>query len=92
MDPSARLVGEDPAGWNRYDTPGSTIHISDTDEIASAPTPSKLGSKHPMQKDADFMGMTLDEYIRGVNDDWGNQVTLGCLAGHWGECRSIYHL
>lgn len=64
LDPRERLAGDDPAGWSRYDTPGSTVYISDTDEIAFAEVLSgyalKLGMKHPMQKDADFMGMTLD--------------------------------
>lgn len=52
----------------------------------------KLGAKHPMQKDADFMEMTLDEYIRGVQDDWGNQIQTGCLPRHWRGRRNVYQL
>lgn len=96
LDPPERLSGDDPAGWSRYDTPGSTVYISDTDEIAFAEVLSgyalKLGTKHPMQKDADFMGMSLDDYIKGVDDDWGNQVKRGCLPRHWRDRRSIYQL
>lgn len=96
LDPRERLAGDDPAGWSRYDTPGSTVYISDNDEIALAEVLSgyalKLGMKHPMQKDADFMGMPLDDYVKGINDDWGNQVKLGCLAKHWRDRRNIYGL
>ncbi|UYY83675.1 hypothetical protein OIT41_20640 (plasmid) [Arthrobacter sp. YA7-1] len=96
LDPPERLSGDDPAGWNRYDTPGSTVYLSDTDEIAFAEVLSgyalKLGSNHPMQKDADFMGLTLEEYIKGVDDDWGNQLKRGCLPAHWRDRRNSYGL
>ncbi|KIC68747.1 hypothetical protein RM50_04475 [Pseudarthrobacter phenanthrenivorans] len=96
LDPRERLSGDDPAGWSRYDTPGSTVYISDTDEIAFAEVLAgyalKLGTKHPMQKDADFMGMSLDDYIKGIDDDWGNNVKRGCLARHWRDRRRAYHL
>lgn len=96
LDPPARLSGDDPAGWSRYDTPGSTVYISDNDEIAFAEVLSgyalKLGTKHPMQKDADFIGMTLEDYVKGVKDDWGNQVKMGCLPRHWRDRRSTYQL
>lgn len=26
------------------------------------------------------MGTTLDHYVKGVKDDWGNQVKMGCLS------------
>lgn len=96
MDPPERLNGDDPEGWSRYDTPGSTIYISDSDEIAFAEVLSgyalKLGAKHPMQKDADFMGMSLDAYVEGISDDWGNQIKMGCLSRHWRDRRNIYQL
>lgn len=96
LDPPERLNGDDPAGWSRYDTTGSTVYISDTDEIAFAEVLAgyalKLGSKHPMQKDADFMGMPLEEFVKGVDDDWGNQVKMGCLPRHWRDRRNVYQL
>ena len=83
LDPPERLAGSDPADWNRYDTLGSTVYISDTDEIAFAEVLSSyaltLGAKHPLQKDADFMGMTLDVYMRSVSAEWG--ITWG--PGSW---------
>lgn len=55
-----RLSGDEPAGWSRYDTPGSTVYISDNDEIAFAEVLSgytlKLGTKHPMQKEPTSWG------------------------------------
>jgi hypothetical protein len=96
LDPPERLAGSDPADWNRYDTLGSTVYISDTDEIAFAEVLSSyaltLGAKHPLQKDADFMGMTLDVYMRSVSAEWGNHVGPGFLAKHWRDRRSIYEL
>jgi hypothetical protein len=56
---------------------------SDTDEIASlrrcSPAMLTLGAKHPLQKDADFVGMTLDVYMRSVIAEWG--ITWG--PGSW---------
>ncbi|WP_211878254.1 hypothetical protein [Pseudarthrobacter albicanus] len=96
LDPPERLAGDDPADWNRYDTPGSTLYISADEEIAFAEVLSgyalTLGAKHPLQKDADFMGMSLDVYLRSVIAEWGNHVGPGFLAKHWRDRRSIYEL
>lgn len=96
LDPPERLAGDDPAGWSRYDTPGSTVYISADEEIAFAEVLSSyaltLGAKHPLQKDADFMEMSLDVYLRSVIAEWGNHVGPGFLAKHWRDRRSIYEL
>lgn len=96
LDPPERLAGDDPTGWSRYDTPGSTVHISTDQEIAFAEVLSgyalTLGAVHPLQKDADFMGMALEEYLRSVDTEWGNQLGLGALAKHWRNRRNIYEL
>ena len=96
LDPPERLVGDDPAEWSRYDTRGSTVYISDTEEIAFAEVLSgyalKLGARHPMQKDADFQGMTLDVYMRSIAAEWGNHMGPGFLAKQWRDLRSIYKL
>lgn len=96
LDPPERLAGDDPAGWSRYDTPGSTVYISTDQELAFAEVLSgyalTLGAIHPLQKDADFMGMALEEYLRSVDTEWGNQLGLGALAKHWRDRRRIYEL
>lgn len=73
LDPWQRLAGEDPADWNRYDTPGSTVYLSENDEIAFAEVLSsyalKLGMKHPLQKDADFMGIPLEGYFDVIDGE-----------------------
>ena len=38
------------------------------------------------------MGMTLEDCVKGVKDDWGNQVKMGCLPRHWRDRRSTYQL
>lgn len=96
LDPWQRLAGEDPAEWNRYDTPGSTVYLSENDEIAFAEVLSsyalKLGMKHPLQKDADFMGIPLEDYLNVIDGEWGNQIKPGCLPAHWRNRRNIYQL
>lgn len=75
LDPPVRLSGEDPGEWNRFDTPGSTIYLADSEEIAFAEMLStyalKLGQKHPLQKDADFLGMGLEEFYCPVRPGMG---------------------
>lgn len=96
MDPRQRVSGEDPDGWNRYDTPGSTIYISDTRETAFAELLSsyafKLGEHHPLQKDADFMGMSLGEYLQTIKVEWGNHMQPGFVPAHWRDRRGTYQL
>ncbi|EMQ99583.1 hypothetical protein ADIAG_00683 [Paeniglutamicibacter gangotriensis Lz1y] len=38
------------------------------------------------------MGMALEEYLRSVDTEWGNQLGLGALAKHWRDRRRIYEL
>lgn len=96
LDPWQRLAGEDRDDWNRYDTPGSTVYLSDTDEIAFAEVLSSyaltLGQEHPLQKDADFIGMSLQDYVQTIDDEWGNQIKSGCLPAHWRDRRNTYQL
>jgi hypothetical protein len=98
MNPLPRLAGDDPGLWNRYDTPGSTVYLADTEEIAFAEMLSsfalKLGQTHPLQKDADFFGISLDEYMAGLAGEWDGQQNMqpGCLPRHWRDRRLIYRL
>lgn len=96
LDPFQRLAGEDPVDWNRYDTPGSTVYLADNPEIAFSEILSsyalKLGQDHPMQKDADFMGMSLQDYVQAIEVEWGNNIKPGCLPAHWRDRRNTYEL
>ncbi|MCW2131349.1 hypothetical protein [Arthrobacter sp. VKM Ac-2550] len=98
MNPLPRLAGDDPASWNRYDTPGSTIYLADTEEIAFAEMLSsfalKLGEVHPLQKDADFLGLSLEEYMAELAGEWDGQQNMqpGFLPRHWRDRRLLYRL
>lgn len=96
LEPRQRIAGEDSQYWNRYGTPGSTVYLSENDEIAFAEVLSsyslKLGMKHPLQKDADFMGMPLQDYLAMIDGEWGNQIKPGYLPAHWRDRRNSYHL
>lgn len=94
LNPPERVAGDDPVGWNRYDTPGSTVYLADTPEIAYSevlsPFALKLGQVHPLQKDADFFGMALEEYLGQMQSEW-NAMVPGCLPAHWRHRRRLYN-
>lgn len=98
LNPLPRLAGEDPGQWNRWDTPGSTVYLAETEEIAFAEMLStfalRLGDRHPLQKDADFLGMGLDDYLAQLAGEWdeGQNMPPGCLPRHWRDRRLLYRL
>jgi hypothetical protein len=65
----------DPAGWSRFDTVGRTLY-STSDRVTAfmellAPYRTEInGERRALQRDADAMGISLDDYWAMVVDDW----------------------
>jgi hypothetical protein len=89
----------DPAGWSRFDTVGRTLYSTD-DRLTSfmellAPYRTEInGTRRALQKDADAMGVPLDEYWAMVVADWDQAGTMRArwLPKAWRDGRVLYRL
>ena len=89
----------DPVGWSRFDTVGRTLYSTD-DRLTSfmellAPYRTEInGARRALQKDADSMGVPLDEYWAMVVADWDQAATMRArwLPKVWRDGRAIYRL
>lgn len=96
LEPDGSL---DPAGWSRFDTVGRTLYSTD-DRLTSfmellAPYRTEInGARRALQKDADAMGVPLDEYWAMVVADWDEAGTMRArwLPKVWRDGRVIYRL
>lgn len=63
LNPPKRPAGSDRLGWGRYDTVGSTVYLADSAATALheviAPFALDLQGNPALQKDADFLGLSL---------------------------------
>ncbi|HEV7950320.1 MAG TPA: hypothetical protein VGP24_11195 [Glaciihabitans sp.] len=89
----------DSSGWSRFDTLGHTLYSTD-DRLTSfmellAPYRTEInGQRRALQKDADAMGVSLDEFWAQVVADWDEAGTMRArwLPKVWREGRAIYRL
>lgn len=89
----------DPSGWSRFDTLGRTLYTTD-DRLTSfmellAPYRTEInGTRRALQKDADAMGISLEEYWVMIVDDWDQAGTMRArwLPRAWRDGRSIYRV
>jgi hypothetical protein len=82
-------------GWNRYDVPGQTLYVAETRESAYAevlvPFKRANGSSDPLAKDAEAMGMTLEEFVEEVSREWSERdfMGLGAIPAGWRYDRGM---
>ena len=89
----------DAVGWSRFDTAGRTLYSTD-DRLTSfmellAPYRTEInGARRALHKDADAMGIPLDEYWALVVADWEEAGTMRArwLPKVWRDGRAIYQL
>jgi hypothetical protein len=89
----------DIAGWSRFDTVGRTLYSTD-DRLTSfmellAPYRTEInGTRRALQKDADAMGIALDDYWAMIVADWDHAGTMRArwLPRAWRDGRAIYRL
>ena len=88
--------GASRSDWSRYDTVGTTIYLADTEEVAFAemlaPYARRLGARDALSKDARALGMTLQEFIAAISQEWDEQSFLqqGHLPSSWRTRRQLY--
>jgi hypothetical protein len=89
----------DTASWSRFDTIGHTLYTTD-DRLTSfmellAPYRTEInGARRALQKDADAMGIPLDDYWAMVVNDWDQAGTMRArwLPRAWRDGRTIYRV
>lgn len=103
LAPKEREAGSDgpldAAGWSRFDTVGHTLYSTD-DRLTSfmellAPYRTDInGARRAMQKDADAMGIPLEQYWAMVVEDWDQAGTMRArwLPRAWRDGRTIYRI
>ncbi|GAB3245610.1 hypothetical protein [Arthrobacter pigmenti] len=89
LNPPPRKAGSDRQSWGRYDTEGSTVYLA-ADAVTAfgeviAPFALILRGNSPLQKDADFLGMPLAEFIQQFKSHWegSSYMNTGCLPTQW---------
>jgi hypothetical protein len=89
----------DTSGWSRFDTVGRTLYTTD-DRLTSfmellAPYRTEInGARRALQKDADAMGIPLEQYWEMVVDDWDQAGTMRArwLPRAWRDGRALYRV
>lgn len=89
----------DTASWSRFDTVGRTLYTTD-DRLTAflellAPYRTEInGTRRALQKDADAMGISLDDYWAMVVADWDQAGTMRArwLPTVWRDGRAIYRI
>ena len=89
----------DTAAWSRFDTDGHTLYSTD-DRLTSfmellAPYRTEInGARRALQKDAEAMGIPLEQYWAMVVDDWDQAGTMRArwLPKAWRDGRTIYRV
>lgn len=84
--------------WGRYDTLGSTFYIAETAECAYAEVLAqfkrKNGDEDVLEPIAAVLGITLDELVQDIEDQWGEPRFrgAGALPPGWRDRRGIYQV
>jgi hypothetical protein len=89
----------DTKGWSRFDTVGRTLYSTDDKltaymELLSPYCTEINQTRRALQKDADAMGIPLEEYWAMVVADWDQAGTMRArwLPKAWREGRALYRL
>lgn len=99
MNPQERgSLGEDRAGWYRFDTPGRTLYAAADPESAFIEALSWARMTHGhrtyLAKTAKFMGLPVTQLRRIVEEEWSANSSMvpGWIPANWREGRLLYTL
>lgn len=96
LNPPSRSAGSDRQSCGRYDTVGSTVYLAAEATTAFgevvAPFALSLQGNSALQKDAEFLGLTLAAFIQEFKAHWeeSNYMNTGCLPTQWRASRDLY--
>ncbi|MFC0421863.1 hypothetical protein ACFFHP_15100 [Glutamicibacter ardleyensis] len=91
-----RDSGSSRMSWNRFDIPGETVYFADKALCAYqevlAQFKRKLGVADPLAKDADALGLSLEEFYDAVASEWEEKhfMSSGTLPRKWREDRQLH--
>lgn len=84
--------------WGRYDAPGHTLYVAEGEETAYAevlaPFKRQLGASDPLEADAAALGLTRDEFLELVAEEWSERAFMGvgAIPRQWRVDRAIYRI
>lgn len=90
--------GAPDASWSRYDVPGKTVYLAETAEGAYtevlASVKRRLAEQDPLAADAAALGMSTDEFLARVDEDWTERQHMdsGHLPSSWRIERLLYQV
>lgn len=91
-----RVHGEVRDSWGRFDSPGLTLYTAQNHETAYAEVLAQfkrqLGAVDPLAADASAVGMTRDEFIEAIADEWAASsfMGVGAVPASWRQDRGMY--
>lgn len=98
LNPVAREAGEDPSGWYRFDTLGSTVYFAETRRTAFAETLAMArnvaGYRTATVFAAEHFGISIDEAEQMVREDWERigLMAPGWIPAVWRDSRLMYRI
>lgn len=79
--PVRGAITGDVSKWGRYDSPGQTYYVAGDGSTAFSEVLSalkrRLGERDPLEADAAFLGITLDELVDQLAPYWDEEEMLG---------------
>lgn len=82
--------------WGRYDTIGKTYYLAESPECAYAEVLAQFkranGARDPLEPVAKALGLSLEETMRSISQDWGESDfrNLGAVPLRWRASRLLY--
>ncbi|MEO8907468.1 MAG: hypothetical protein ABI310_05260 [Microbacteriaceae bacterium] len=82
--------------WNRYDTLGRTYYLAESPECAYSEVLAQFkranGASDPLEPVARVLNLTLEETVRMIAQDWGEEDfhNVGALPPTWRSERRLY--
>lgn len=82
--------------WNRYDTIGKTYYVAESPDCAYAEVLAQFkranGARDPLEPIAKALGLTLEEMMRSIAQDWGESDfrNLGAVPLLWRANRLLH--
>lgn len=91
----ARAGTEPRHQWGRFDSPGLTLYAAQTPETAYAEVLSQfkrpLGADDPLAADARAIGMSRDDFLEVIADEWAASsfMGVGAVPASWRHDRGM---
>lgn len=93
-----RLAGASCEQWGRFDSPGLTLYAAQKKETAYAEVLAQfkrqLGAVDPLAADAAAIGMSREEFLESIADEWAASsfMGLGAVPASWRHDRGMYEI